>query len=186
MTSQPWETLSRFVEINSPWLKLIGEKLKDDQDRILDYWRIEKADSVIIIPIQNQQLLFPIATYRPGVQKITLDFPGGSLPLGASPSQGAVTILNKELGIQAEDLIQLTPINQQGWLVNSSFSNQQLYGFVANLTETTIIDSNYLGSSYPLTSTGIEHLLQDLTCLQCRALLLEWLRTIDLKNIFTC
>ncbi len=185
MTSQPWETLSRFIEINSPWLKLIGEKLKDDQDRILDYWRIEKADSVIVIPIQNQQLLFPIATYRPGVQKITLDFPGGRLPPGVSPRQGAVTILNKELGIRAEDLTQITPINQQGWSVNSSFSNQLLYGFAATLTETTTVDPAYLGSSYPLNSTGIENLLEDLTCLQCRALLLEWLRKIDLENVFT-
>ncbi|TVQ47049.1 MAG: NUDIX hydrolase [Gloeocapsa sp. DLM2.Bin57] len=133
MKSQLWKTLSRFVEIKSPWLTLIGEKLQDDQDQILDYWRIEKADSVIVIPILNQRLLFPISTYRPGVQQITLDFPGGRLPLGLAPSQGAVTILNKELAIQPGDIRELTPVNQEGWLVNSSFSNQQLYGFVGDI-----------------------------------------------------
>lgn len=183
MESKTWETLSRFVEIKSPWLTLIGEKLKDDQDRLLDYWRVEKADSVIVIPVQNQQLLFPIPTYRPGIGSITLDFPGGRVPTGVSPHEGVLAILNKELGIQPEDLKQLRPINNLGWFVNSSFSNQQLYGFVADVASTVTVDSSYLGSTYPLTTSGIEHLLAQLTCLQCRALLLEWLRQIQLEDI---
>jgi hypothetical protein len=48
-----WQTLERFVEIRSSWVTLIGEKLQDEQQRILDYWRVEKADSVIIITIQS-------------------------------------------------------------------------------------------------------------------------------------
>jgi hypothetical protein len=185
MKSKTWETLSRFVEIKSPWLTLIGEKLKDDQNRLLDYWRVEKADSVIVIPVQNQQLLFPIPTYRPGIQSITLDFPGGRVPPGISPREGILAILNKELGIQSEDLKQIRPINDQGWFVNSSFSNQQLYGFVADVDPAVTVNSSYLGSTYPLTSSAIEHLLAELTCLQCRALLLEWLRQIQLEDILS-
>lgn len=116
MKSQLWKTLSRFVEIKSPWLTLIGEKLQNNQDKILDYWLIEKADSVIVIPILNQRLLLPISTYRPGFQQITLDFPGGRLPLELSPSQGSVTILNKELAIQPGDIQELTLlIKRDGW-----------------------------------------------------------------------
>lgn len=183
MTSQPWETLSRFVAISSPWLTLFGEKLKDDQGQILDYWRVEKADSVIVIPVQNQFLLFPKSSYRPGIQKITLDFPGGRITPNLTPTQGAFRVLQKELGIPQTDQITLKPINSQGWSVNSSFSNQQLYGFVAELAHDLAVESEYLDSSYPLTPEGIDSLLGELTCLQCRALLLEWLYQSDLKNV---
>ena len=46
-----WETLQKFVEISSPWVTLIGEKLRDPHGQILDYWRVEKNDSVIIIEV---------------------------------------------------------------------------------------------------------------------------------------
>ncbi|MGD1716747.1 hypothetical protein [Dapis sp. BLCC M172] len=71
------ENPNSFVEIRSPWMTLIGEHLQDNQGQIIDYWRVEKADSVIILTIQSEQLLLPIATYRPGLGKKTLDFPGG-------------------------------------------------------------------------------------------------------------
>ena len=72
-----WPTLDRFVEIRSPWLTLIGETLQDEQQQVLDYWRIEKADSVVILAIQSGQFLLPVPMYRPGLGEATLDFPGG-------------------------------------------------------------------------------------------------------------
>lgn len=69
--------------------------------------------------------------------------------------------------------------------MNSSFSNQQLYGFIAKLVPTVTIDPAYLGNSYPLTTNGIDHLLTELNCLQCRALLLEWLRKVNLEDVST-
>lgn len=52
-SSENWQTLERFVEIRSSWLTLIGEKLQDEKQQILDYWRVEKADSVVIVTIQS-------------------------------------------------------------------------------------------------------------------------------------
>jgi hypothetical protein len=72
-----WQTLERFIEIRSSWLTLIGEKLQDEQQRILDYWRVEKADSVVVVTIQSDRFLLPKPSYRPGVGYATLDFPGG-------------------------------------------------------------------------------------------------------------
>ncbi len=46
--------------------------------------------------------------------------------------------------------------------------NQKLYGFVAEIDPTLSIDPNRLGATYSKTSTGINLLLQDLSCLQCR------------------
>jgi hypothetical protein len=176
--SPVWKTLERFVEIHSPWLTLIGEKLQDERGHVCDYWRVEKADSAIILPIWQQQLLLPVPTYRPGVGQVTLDFPGGRIPTGQEPAAVVPAILSRELGIpEAESAIAyLTPLNPTGWLINSSFSNQKLYGFVATLLPTASFNPERLGNTYATTPEGIDALLQALSCLQCRALLLEWWR----------
>ena len=168
------ENPKSFVEICSPWLTLIGEHLQDDQGQIIDYWRVEKADSVIILTIQSEQLLLPIPTYRPGLGKKTLDFPGGRVPSGQTPVGAVPKILQRELGIKEAAIINLTHLNTTGWAINSSFSNQKLYGFVAQIDPTISISHELLSGAYNTTKLGITNLLADLTCLQCRALLLEW------------
>lgn len=174
-----WQTLERFVEIRSLWLTLIGEKLQDEQQRILDYWRVEKADSVVIVTIQSGRFLLPKPAYRPGVGKTTLDFPGGRVLPEQTTVEAAKIILQRELDIEESDLIGLKPINQIGWAINSSFSNQKLFGLVAEIDSQTVVNPEKLTSiTYTNTVNGINNLLRDLTCLQCRAVLLEWQQSI--------
>ncbi len=78
----PWQIQDCFLEFHSRWLTLIGEHWLDTQGQALEYWRIEKTDSVIVLPIQVDDLaqphiLLPPASFRPGVGQVTLDFPGG-------------------------------------------------------------------------------------------------------------
>jgi len=170
-----WTILDKFVEIKSPWLTLIGEKIKNNQGKILDYWRIEKADSIIIITTYQNQLIFPQLMFRAGVNQRTLDFAGGRLREGKTIEESALLILNQELGLKADDLNSLEVINQQSWQINSSFSNQNLWGFYAEINPEKKLDQNLIGAIYQLNQIGIKQLLQDLTCLQCRALLLDWI-----------
>ncbi|SKB13402.1 conserved hypothetical protein [Planktothrix sp. PCC 11201] len=172
--SNPWRVVQKLLEIPSPWVTIIAEQLENHQGEILDYWRVEKADSVVILTIQNQHFLFPRPMYRPGVGKTTLDFPGGRVSPEKTPLETVPIILQKELGIKPCDLDKITPLNHEGWLINSSFSNQKLYGFVAELLPNILVDQNYLGATYPTNILGIEDLLQDLVCFQCRGILLEW------------
>lgn len=46
---QPWQTHDRLVEIHSPRVKLICDRLEDNTGKRLNYWRVEKADSAIIL-----------------------------------------------------------------------------------------------------------------------------------------
>jgi len=71
-----------MVTIDSPWVKLLGERWIDDQGQALEYWRVEKAHSVIVLTIRQGNLLLPHAQFRPGAGRATLDFPGGRLPAG--------------------------------------------------------------------------------------------------------
>ncbi|MGC9524396.1 MAG: NUDIX hydrolase [Limnospira sp.] len=173
----PWDVLSRFVEIRSPWLTLIGEKLRDNRSQILEYWRVEKADSAVILTIENNQLVLPVAGYRPGLGEATLDFPGGRVPADREAIDVVPQILERELGVAESEILKIESLNDKGWAVNSSFSNQKLYGFVAKLLPDYASDRDKIGATYPMTSEGIAALLRDLTCLQCRAVLLEWMRS---------
>ncbi|MEY3305701.1 MAG: hypothetical protein RLZZ139_4074 [Cyanobacteriota bacterium] len=172
---QTWQVQDRFLEINSRWLTLVGEHLQDDRGEILEYWRIEKADSVIVIPIQGDRILLPQPSYRAGIGQITLDFSGGRVAAGQNPQLAAIATLKRELGIEASAIVQLIPLNTEGWAINSSFSNQKLYGFVAHLEPKAELSPELVAVTYPLTSDGVQKLLEEITCLQCRAMLLEWI-----------
>ncbi|MGG6293255.1 NUDIX hydrolase [Leptolyngbya sp. AN02str] len=173
-----WQVLNQFVEMRSPWFTLIGEHLQDHQGQPLDYWRVERADSCIVLPLWRNQLVLPPPSYRPGVQQSTYDFPGGRVADGQSAAAIVPQILQRELGIDAHTIRSVTPIGATstppGFIVNSSFSNQRLYGFVAELEPTTKIPDCYIDTTYRTTNWGIAELLSKLVCLQCRALVLEW------------
>jgi hypothetical protein len=88
-----WQVQDRFLEMRSNWFTLIGEHLQDNQGQRLEYWRIERADSVIILPLHHQQLILPPPTYRPGLGQATLDFPGGRVSANQPPSAAVPAIL---------------------------------------------------------------------------------------------
>ncbi|NJK75865.1 MAG: NUDIX hydrolase [Microcoleus sp. SU_5_6] len=170
-----WKTLDRIVEINSHWVKLIAEHLENTEGQILEYWRVERADSVIALTVQDNKFLFPVPMYRPGIGETTLDFPGGRVPAGETAAAAVPGIIKKELGVTEDAIARIQPIDEIGWAINSSFSNQKLYGFVAQLQPTAAVNPELIGAKYPTTPEGISELLKKLTCLQCRSLLLELL-----------
>jgi hypothetical protein len=159
-SEQIWRVCDRFLDIRSQWFTLIGEHLQDHQGKILEYWRIEKADSVIILPILANQLILPPPTYRPGLGEATFDFPGGRVSQGQNPDAAVIAILVRELEVKAEEIVQVAPLNTRGWAVNSSFSNQKLYGFVAHLQPSVTISTEYIGATYPASAEGIRDLLE--------------------------
>jgi 8-oxo-dGTP pyrophosphatase MutT (NUDIX family) len=182
-TNKIWKTCDRFLEIRSHWFTLMGEHLQDERGQILEYWRIDKPNSAVILPIQNQEIFLPPPTYRPGVEAVTLDFPGGRIPPGKSPEDAVSIVLQRELGIEMGAIAQLTSLTPEGWAVNSSFSNQKLYGFVAEIQPTAKVPEEFIEATYPATESGVSELLKVISCLQCRTVLLEWWLKNQVNNI---
>ncbi|MGA1623640.1 MAG: hypothetical protein ACO36E_13075 [Synechocystis sp.] len=170
-----WTCVERFAELKNPWLTLMGEQWLDDQGHRVDYWRVEKADSLIILPQQGDRLLLPKPMFRPGIGTTTWDFPGGRLPDRERLLETLHQILHRELAIPAERIVETRAINPEGWIVNSSFSNQRLYGYWANIAPDYVIPATVMGATFSIPREG-EQLLARLSCLQCRALFLEWQR----------
>lgn len=168
-----WHREAHIVTIESPWVRMIAERWRDDAGRLLDYWRVERAHSVIVAPVQEGRLLLPQPQFRPGLGRATLDLPGGRLPDQQTPLVTAAAILERELGLPAAAIHSMRQINAQGWPINSSFSNQMLYGVVAELAPQYRPTLPY--ESFSFDPPGLRNLLHRLECLQCRAVVLELL-----------
>jgi len=167
-----WQVRDRFFNLETRWFTLLGEHLVTEQGELLEYWRVERSHSLIVLPLADGQILLPAPLYRPGIGTATLDLPGGRVPDDVSLSQAASQILQRELGLEPPRIAQFTPLNADGWPVNSSFSNQRLFGMVAQLQPETVPTMPY--QAFPTTSVGVRDLLTQLSCLQCRAVMWEW------------
>jgi hypothetical protein len=174
-----WKRLNEIVRITSQWVTVIGERWLCDKGKELEYWRVEKVDSVIVLPIQAGHIFCVSPTFRPGIGYNTLDFPGGRLPEGENPQEIVPFLLQRELGIDANAIQRIQSLNAAKWNINSAFSNQGLWGFVAEIDENSMIPEECIGLRVTADSQGIANLLTQLDCLQCRAVLLEYKNTLD-------
>ncbi len=176
-----WNCQGHLGELRTPWFRIYGERLEDDRGKLVDYWRMERADSVIVLPKQGDDLLLPLPMYRPGAKRSTWDFPGGRAGVDRPLVTSAEAVLDQELGIPGEQVEQWVLLNPEGWWVNSSFSDQKLYGFLAIVRPTYTIPPEILGARYsaypqdevrrqPIQGTWSD-LYDRLDCLQCRCLL---------------
>lgn len=168
-----WQCTERFAELKTPWLTLIGEKWLNDRQQTLDYWRVEKADSLIILPQQGDRLLMPPSMFRPGLGETTWDFPGGRLLDRQQLGETIYQILQRELALPATAIVETRALNTDGWPVNSSFSNQKLYGVWVTIDPNYELDPTAIGATFRIPQ-DFPVFLQRLTCLQCRAVFWEW------------
>lgn len=171
-----WEWIDSLLELRTKWVSFVGEKWRDDKGVELEYWRVEKPDSVIVLPIQENFILLPKPSFRPGVKSMTLDFPGGRVDQNAGPEKAALKILDRELGIGPSAVLELNCLNEAGWFINSSFSNQKLYAYVAEIDVDFSVPLSLLGHRVSRDMKSLSGLLEQLECLQCRSVLLEWAR----------
>lgn len=174
MVMTDWKRLAESVRVSSQWVTLIGERWLCDKGKELEYWRVEKVDSVIVLPLQAGYVFCVKPTFRPGVGRATLDFPGGRLPDGKEPREIAPALLQRELAIPPEAISCLEPLNSAKWVINSSFSNQGLWAFVAEIDPAFAIPEAGIGPKALADAAGCSQLMTDLDCLQCRAVLMEW------------
>jgi len=178
--NRKWTVVKELKRVSTPWLTLIGERLNDNNNHQLDYWRVEKPNGILVIVVQNNQILLPKPFYRPGIGRYTLDLPGGRQ---INPKNKIINdardIVKRELGIEGlNPLIDIKALNKTGWNLDSSFSNVQLYFFIARLGPLVKANNLYTKKRYSADKKGIKRLLGDINCSQCRLALLQWQTSI--------
>jgi hypothetical protein len=169
--TKKWKLLHRILALKSPWVTVYADRMQDDKGKELEYWHVDRPDSVIVLAICNGQFVLPPLTYRVGAGEAMLDFAGGRVGENQTPAEAAVSIVRRELGVASANVVSLRPVTDEPLVVDSAFSTQRLHGFVADIKDDVELPENV--RQYSLNK--IEHLRQQLHCLQCRALLNEFL-----------
>jgi hypothetical protein len=123
------------------WVRLIGESYTDQDGKDIEYYRVEKTDSVIVLPIQDS----------------------------------ALAILGRELGVSADRIEDMQVMDSQGWPINSSFSNQKLFGLIAYMSSGLDDSSANTGGCFSINPESISDLLARIDCAQCRLVLFHYL-----------
>lgn len=182
MTASRWQLLETLVRMENRWATVVGERLADETGQNITYWRVERSDSVIVVPIHQGMIILPKARYRHGAGGPTADFPGGRHEAQPEAEETARQILQRELDVAPEHVDALHPLNLGGWLVDSSFSNQKVFVFEARISAAISLDPELLESRQPADAGGARAILAKLTCLQCRCALLEWLARQDARH----
>ncbi len=166
--------MESIATLRNRWIELIGESVLDSNGQKLMYWRVKRADSILVIPMVEGRLVLLNPSYRHGIQQATYDFPGGRLDEGISHEENALVVLERELHVPRDCVRRLDRLNAQGgWHVDSSFSSQHVHVFEALIVGTNPTAGNR-AIQVPADSEGVSTALSLLSCLQCRCALLDW------------
>ncbi|WP_200240047.1 hypothetical protein [Thiohalocapsa halophila] len=171
-----WTKLRDIAEINAKWLTLFCEEYRKPSGDTCVYWRVERADSLIVVPLFNNDVLLPAPDYRPGIEKTTLDLPGGRVTDVSTTglAEAATQLVSRELGVPVDAVSDVKLVDGSGTYVNSSLSNQRLYVAQARLRD--IDPSRGAILQHPI--QDLDHLVAQLECLQCAYALTRFQRTL--------
>jgi len=87
---------------STPWFRVIAKSLEGG-DPTQPYYCLEMTDYVSVIAVTESGDCVCVRQYRPAVEKVTLEFPGGHVEPGESPEKAARRELREETGYAAED-----------------------------------------------------------------------------------
>jgi len=127
MPLKPWKLIDTRIEKQFPIFDLrVDRALSPRTAREHDFFILESADWVNVIPLTPAKEVVLIRQYRHGLREITLEIPGGILEPGDSPAAAARRELNEETGYTGgtwSDLDYVYP--------NPAFLNNRCYTFLA-------------------------------------------------------
>jgi hypothetical protein len=164
VASQPRKRIASTVVLQSRWVTLYKDHLLSNGGYELEYLRVDRSDSVIVLVRQAGKFVLPKPQFRPGIGGRTLDFPGGRID-GTEPAICAELTVRRELQLEEKVHVQLDQLTVRPLYVDSAFSSQEVFGFVSEIPEGTSLQGKLYTTS---------ELMKQLQCLQCRAMLLEW------------
>jgi 8-oxo-dGTP pyrophosphatase MutT (NUDIX family) len=127
MPVKPWKLIHSRIERHFPIFDLRIDRAQSPRtNKEHDFFILESADWVNVIPLTPENEVVLIRQYRHGLQEIILEIPGGILEPGDSPAQAARRELSEETGYEDGQWIALDYVYP-----NPAFLNNRCYTFLA-------------------------------------------------------
>jgi len=116
-----WKILNSENVLENEFFKITSERCqKTDGSVVESYYRIERPEVVMIIPITKDQEVVLIEQYRQPVRSTDIELPAGYLDTGESLEQAADRELLEETGYKAPKLEKLQDVFSSAGLMSNS------------------------------------------------------------------
>ncbi len=105
----PWPVVERHVRYQGRFSIIEEQRLTPDGQ--ITWTTVEaRWDSVVTLPLWDDGTVTLVRQYRPPLDAVTLEAPGGGTPKGIDPAVYAHRELAEEVGIEAGGLVKLTTV----------------------------------------------------------------------------
>jgi ADP-ribose pyrophosphatase len=110
---------------------------------------IEHGDSVVMVPVDDEQCVLLVRQYRKAPEKLLLELPAGGLEDGESPEEGVLRELQEEIGFTAGKLQHMSSF----WLT-PGFCTEYTHAYIATDLRSSVLapdgDENIVVVTVPL------------------------------------
>ncbi len=106
---KPWKTLNSTVVLDRrPWMRVFSEDVQLPDGRVVQgYLRLETPDYAVIVPVDRENRVGLIRSYKRGVDAVDVQPPAGLIEPGEDPLLAAQRELLEETGCRAEHWLPL-------------------------------------------------------------------------------
>lgn len=107
-TIEPWITTTQRVEYTTNIFKVLKRNMKiESENHLATFSILDAPDWVNVIPLTPENDLVLVEQYRYGIEKPTLELPGGVCDPGETPLETSKRELLEETGFSAQEWISL-------------------------------------------------------------------------------